>query len=49
MVYLTDLDGSFPPDARERERFLDVLWVVPHRTDRRPPFGRLVQMFERQP
>ncbi len=44
VVYLTDLDGSFPSSP---DRFLDVLWIVPHRTKNRPPFGRVVEMFSR--
>ncbi len=44
VAYLTDLDGHFP--ATSPERFLDVLWIVPQRTDKTPPFGRLVEMHE---
>ena len=41
-VYLTDLDGRFPaPDA---VRLLDVLWIVRHKTERVPPFGRVIEM-----
>jgi predicted metal-dependent peptidase len=42
VVYLTDLDGRFPEPAEVR--LLDVLWVVPGRTARLPPFGRVVEM-----
>jgi predicted metal-dependent peptidase len=42
VVYLTDLDGRFPPPADTR--LLDVLWVVPRRTEVTPPFGRVVTM-----
>lgn len=45
VVYLTDLDGHFP--TTPLDRFLDVLWVVPHEGDAPPPFGRLVVMHER--
>jgi predicted metal-dependent peptidase len=42
VVYLTDLDGRFP--AVDEARHLDVLWVVPGKAPRAPPFGRLVEM-----
>jgi predicted metal-dependent peptidase len=42
VVYLTDLDGRFP--SPEVGLWLDVLWIVPHKVDRLPPFGRLVEM-----
>lgn len=42
VVYLTDLDGRFPEPAEVR--LLDVLWVVPGRAARLPPFGRVVEM-----
>jgi predicted metal-dependent peptidase len=42
VVYLTDLEGMLP---RSREaRCLDVLWVVPRRSRRKPPFGTVVEM-----
>jgi predicted metal-dependent peptidase len=42
VVYLTDLDGMLP---RSREaRSLDVLWVVPRKPRRKPPFGVVVEM-----
>jgi predicted metal-dependent peptidase len=42
VVYLTDLDGRFP-EARAAEA-LEVLWVVPGKPPRHPPFGKLVTM-----
>jgi predicted metal-dependent peptidase len=42
VVYLTDLDGRFP--GVDEARHLDVLWVVPGKAPRAPPFGRLVEM-----
>jgi predicted metal-dependent peptidase len=42
VVYLTDLDGRFP-DAREVKP-LDVLWVVPGKPSRVPPFGRVLTL-----
>jgi len=42
VVYLTDLDGRFPPAAAVRH--LDVLWVVPGKAAKAPPFGRVVEM-----
>jgi len=44
VAYLTDLKGRFPPS--EGVQHLDVLWVVPHKTDDAPPFGRVVEMTE---
>jgi predicted metal-dependent peptidase len=42
VVYFTDLDGMLP---RSRDaRVLDLLWVVPKRPRRVPPFGRVVEM-----
>jgi predicted metal-dependent peptidase len=42
VVYLTDLEGMLP---RSRDaRVLDVLWVVPRKPRRKPPFGTVVQM-----
>ena len=42
VVYLTDLEGMLP---RSRDaRVLDVLWVVPHKPRRKPPFGTVVEM-----
>jgi predicted metal-dependent peptidase len=42
VVYLTDLEGMLP---RSRDaRSLDVLWVVPRRPRRKPPFGTVVEM-----
>lgn len=40
VVYLTDLDGAFPPTPKH----LDVLWVTPHDTERVVPFGRVLVM-----
>lgn len=42
VVYFTDLDGRFPP--AEAVAWLDVLWVVPGKVPRAPPFGRVVEM-----
>lgn len=42
VVYLTDLDGRFP--TAEEARPLEVLWVVPGKATRIPPFGKLVEM-----
>ena len=42
MVYLTDLDGRFPTALDTRS--LDVLWIVPGKTAKRPPFGRVLEM-----
>jgi len=42
VVYLTDLEGMLP---RSRDaRCLDVLWVVPRRPRRKPPFGTVVEI-----
>jgi predicted metal-dependent peptidase len=42
VVYLTDLEGMLP---RTREaRALDVLWVVPRKPRRKPPFGNVAIM-----
>jgi predicted metal-dependent peptidase len=42
VVYLTDLEGMLP---RTRDaRSLDVLWVVPRKPRRKPPFGTVVPM-----
>ncbi len=42
VVYLTDLEGMLP---RSRDaRALDVLWVVPRKPRRKPPFGTVVLM-----
>jgi predicted metal-dependent peptidase len=42
VVYLTDLEGMLP---RTRDaRCLDVLWVVPRKPRRQPPFGTVVEM-----
>lgn len=42
VVYLTDLDGRFPKAAAVRH--LDVLWVVPGKAAKEPPFGRVLEM-----
>jgi predicted metal-dependent peptidase len=42
VVYLTDLDGRFP--AASEIQALEVLWVVPGKTDRKPPFGKVAEM-----
>jgi predicted metal-dependent peptidase len=44
-VYLTDLEGRFPPASAVSS--LDVLWVVPAKTDAVAPFGRVVEMVGR--
>jgi predicted metal-dependent peptidase len=45
VVYLTDLDGMLP---RSRDaKALDVLWVVPRKPRRKPPFGTVVQLATR--
>jgi predicted metal-dependent peptidase len=42
VVYLTDLDGMLP---RSRDaKALDVLWVVPRKPRRKPPFGNVVEI-----
>jgi predicted metal-dependent peptidase len=42
VVYLTDLDGRFP--AASDAKPLQVLWVVPGKASKSPPFGKLVEM-----
>jgi predicted metal-dependent peptidase len=42
VVYLTDLDGRFPSAAEVAH--LDVLWAVPGKPARVPPFGRVLEM-----
>lgn len=42
VVYLTDLDGRFP--APEEAVPLEVLWVVPGKPEKLPPFGKVVEM-----
>jgi predicted metal-dependent peptidase len=42
VVYLTDLDGRFPKAVETRP--LEVLWVVPGKAAKPPPFGRLLEM-----
>jgi predicted metal-dependent peptidase len=42
VVYLTDLEGMLP--KTRDARCLDVLWVVPHKPRRKPPFGTVVEM-----
>jgi predicted metal-dependent peptidase len=42
VVYLTDLDGRFPPV--DDVRWLDVLWIVPARVASSPPFGRVLEL-----
>ena len=42
VVYLTDLDGRFPTPAEAHP--LEVLWVVPGRAARVPPFGKVLEM-----
>jgi predicted metal-dependent peptidase len=42
VVYLTDLDGRFPTPAEAR--LLEVLWVVPGRAAKVPPFGKVLEM-----
>jgi predicted metal-dependent peptidase len=42
VAYLTDLDGKFPP--ADEVRHLDVLWVVPGKAAKAPPFGRVLEM-----
>lgn len=46
VVYLTDLDGRFPDE--DVVSHLDILWLVPSHTARRPPFGRVIEMVERE-
>jgi predicted metal-dependent peptidase len=45
VVYLTDLEGRFPPV--DRVEHLDVVWVTPRRAARTPPFGRVLEMTAR--
>ena len=42
VVYLTDLDGMLP--RSKDAKALDVLWVVPRKPRRKPPFGTVVVM-----
>jgi hypothetical protein len=42
VVYLTDLDGRFPAPGEVSP--LEVLWVVPFKPAKAPPFGQLVEM-----
>lgn len=42
VVYLTDLDGRFPKEPETRP--LAVLWVVPGKAAKPPPFGQLLEM-----
>ena len=42
VVYLTDLDGRFP--TADEAHPLEVLWVVPGKAAKSPPFGKLVEM-----
>lgn len=42
VVYLTDADGEFP--RAEEASPLEVLWVVPGKPKRPPPFGKLLEM-----
>ncbi len=42
VVYLTDLDGRFPAPAVARG--IDVVWVVPGKAPKTPPFGHVVEM-----
>jgi predicted metal-dependent peptidase len=42
VVYLTDLDGKFP--AASEAVPLEVVWVVPGKPVRAPPFGKLAEM-----
>lgn len=45
VVYLTDLEGMLP--KTRDARVLDVLWVVPRKPRRKPPFGTVVVMGNR--
>lgn len=47
VIYLTDLDGRFP--TADEARPLEVLWVVPGKAAKAPPFGKLVEMALRKP
>jgi predicted metal-dependent peptidase len=42
VVYLTDLEGRFPPAGEVRH--LEVVWVVPGKPAKAPPFGRVLEM-----
>ena len=42
VVYLTDLDGRFPAPAEVA--LLEVLWVVPGKAAKVPPFGKVLEM-----
>jgi predicted metal-dependent peptidase len=42
VVYLTDLDGRFPAPAEVA--LLEVLWVVPGKAAKAPPFGKVLEM-----
>ena len=42
VLYLTDLDGRFPPPDQVKP--LEILWVVPGKVARKPPFGTFVEM-----
>jgi predicted metal-dependent peptidase len=42
VVYLTDLDGKFPPASDAKN--LEILWVVPGKVRSTPPFGRALEM-----
>ncbi len=41
-MYLTDLDGRFPGAVEVRP--LEVVWVVPGKATKAPPFGRVLEM-----
>jgi predicted metal-dependent peptidase len=45
VVYLTDLEGMLPRSGDAK--VLDVLWVVPRKPRRKPPFGAVVHMATR--
>ncbi|MEO7327055.1 MAG: VWA-like domain-containing protein, partial [Minicystis sp.] len=47
VVYLTDLDGTFPTPAEAHP--LDVLWVVSGKPLSTPPFGRVLSIGARAP
>jgi predicted metal-dependent peptidase len=42
VVYLTDLEGMLP--RTKEAKALDVLWVLPRKPRRKPPFGTVVVM-----
>ena len=42
VVYLTDLDGRFPTLAEVHP--LEVMWVVPGKPAKYPPFGKVLEM-----